>query len=151
MPNQFPRSYSAKTITYGDAIRYNSYGIKPDGALFIHNNAPDKWVHDMAAKDVENNRYIRDILANSHELKVSDCIYISNGNSNCQGWGGNSGGPWFDSENKLAGITRQGYFTFDGNYHARLHSIATVENIRDNSVLFNSKARNLAANNDNQN
>ncbi|MBO4745589.1 MAG: trypsin-like serine protease [Alphaproteobacteria bacterium] len=112
------------------------YGIESDGSVRISHNLLKKWWADMMGKGGETRRYIIDLFWNNFVLKVSNCIYNSYGDTHCQGWGGNSGGPWFDSENNLAGITSGGNFIFGGKNHGEMTAISTVENIHDNSYLI---------------
>lgn len=63
----------------------------------------------------EELKYFIDLRA----LKVSNCKYSSNGKyTNCQAWGGNSGGPIFDDKNAIMGIHTRGLPIIGGPHHA---------------------------------
>lgn len=60
-----------------------------------------------------------DSLGSDQALKVSNCKYSSNGKyTNCQSWGGNSGGPIFDDKNAIMGIHTRGNGIIGGSHHA---------------------------------
>jgi V8-like Glu-specific endopeptidase len=68
-------------------------------------------------EDLEN-RYYNDIFQD-HDLKISNCEYLSNGKMiNCQIWGGNSGGPLFDDSGDIMGIATRATRTIGGSGHA---------------------------------
>lgn len=57
-------------------------------------------------------------FVDNRALKVSNCKYSSNGKlTNCQAWGGNSGGPIFDSKNAIMGILTRGLYIIGGPHH----------------------------------
>ena len=65
------------------------------------------------------NSYYLNIFRDSSMLKVSVCEYTSMGRAiGCQGWGGNSGGPIFDDNNKIMGIHTRGNYRIGGEVHA---------------------------------
>lgn len=58
-------------------------------------------------------------LVSDDALKVSNCKYSSNGKlTNCQSWGGNSGGPILDDKNTIMGILTRGSPVIGGSHHA---------------------------------
>ena len=75
-----------------------------------------------------DNEYVQNFIYNNttywktsdvRKLKVSVCKYLSTGREKgCQGWGGNSGGPIFDSDNKIMGIHTRGNRIIGGKHHA---------------------------------
>lgn len=62
--------------------------------------------------------FYRSDIFKDHDLKVSKC---KSGKSlpGCQGWGGNSGGPIFDSQDHLIGVLSRGGAIIGGVNHAR--------------------------------
>lgn len=86
-----------------------SYGFS-DGGIY-YNNA---YVQDFV---YSNTTYWK--TSDYRKLKVSVCKYLSTGREKgCQTWGGNSGGPIFDSDNKIMGIHTRGNSIIGGNHHA---------------------------------
>jgi len=66
-----------------------------------------------------NDDYWETLDSDDSRLKVSICKYLSTGRpKGCQIWGGNSGGPIFDDENKIMGIVTRGNSMIGGEYHA---------------------------------
>lgn len=55
------------------------------------------------------------------ELKKSECAYTGKGETlACQVWGGNSGGPIFDNNNRILGIVTLGIPFIGGPHHAEM-------------------------------
>jgi len=67
-----------------------------------------------------NDDYWETLDSDSGRLKVSACEYFfySGKEIGCQAWGGNSGGPIFDSGNRIMGILTRGNYIIGGEYHA---------------------------------
>ena len=84
---------------YGGIYRYNATVIK-----FLSSQAQNSY----------------DTFANT-KLKKSECAYTGKGDGlACQIWGGNSGGPIFDNNNRIMGIVTLGAPYIGGQYHAEM-------------------------------
>ncbi len=85
------------------------YGFRDDGISY-RNAYVKGFVYS-------NTAYLK--ASDYRKLKVSICKYLSTGKAKgCQGWGGNSGGPIFDSDNKIIGIHTRGSGIIGGEHHA---------------------------------
>ena len=87
-----------------------SYGFRDDGGIYYYNAYVQDFVYS-------NTAYLK--TSDYKKLKVSVCKYLSTGREKgCQTWGGNSGGPIFDSDNKIMGIHTRGNSIIGGKHHA---------------------------------
>lgn len=85
------------------------YGFRDDGIYY--RNA---YVKDFV---YSNTAYLN--ASDTRKLKVSICKYLSTGKAKgCQAWSGNSGGPIFDSDNKIMGIITRSNLIIGGSHHA---------------------------------
>jgi V8-like Glu-specific endopeptidase len=118
--------------------RYLGY-LKNKGITVTDENVLDYGLIDNDAVDYFNdnvfgfiNSFIRssynNVMFNNDELKISNCLFSSDGGK-CQGWGGNSGGPVFDDDNRLVGVHTRGYYLVGGERHGRSSKDVTVGNI----------------------
>lgn len=86
-----------------------SYGFR-DGGIYYRNAYVQDFVHS-------NKAYLK--TSDVRKLKVSICKYLSTGRAKgCQVWSGNSGGPIFDSDNKIMGIQTRARLIIGGSHHA---------------------------------
>ncbi len=89
-------------------ISYSDGGIIDD-AIYTENKYADKFLKE------------EDVFTDEENLKVSECLYGAYGGRGCQGWGGNSGGPVFDTANKIMAIvTKGGLYIAGGHNHATM-------------------------------
>ena len=68
------------------------------------------------------------------KLKMSQCRYQDASNP-CQAWGGNSGGPTFDTDGNIVGIVSSGYYIIGGEWHANLGNVAPATNAATGTPL----------------
>lgn len=104
--------------------RYLNY-LKGHGINIVEKDVGIKWDNSVNAENETVEKFISSIrmmfaaaeFFDDRTLKVSTCSFSSD--SYCQGWGGNSGGPLFDNENRLVGVATRGYRYIGGMNHGR--------------------------------
>ena len=129
--------YDAKVVGYGaleimsdkeisefrnEYIKYlkDKKNVKTTGTEAIYGFWKDGIYYDneYVQNFIRNNTTYRK-TSNHRKLKVSVCEYLSTGREKgCQSWAGNSGGPIFDSDNKIMGIQTRGNRIVGGEHHA---------------------------------
>lgn len=107
------------TVTDEDAL---DYGLMDNDAVNYYNGNVSGFINSFIRSSYN------DVMFNNDELKISNCLFGSNGGK-CQGWGGNSGGPAFDDNNRLVGVHTRGYYVVGGEKHGRNSKDITVGNI----------------------
>ena len=98
-----------------DITKDTSYGFRNDG-INTENSRAKNFVTYLYDKETA---YYYDIFEDNTKLKVSRCKYSSNGKmTNCQMWGGNSGGGIFDVNGNIMGIATRAAPVIGGSGHA---------------------------------
>ncbi len=98
---------------YDKLTKALQYGLFNDSILLMHETVK-YFLHD-------NKIYWYSLENDVENLKISFCRYSSTGLAvGCQGWGGNSGGPIFDTNGNIMGIATRGDYSIGGNLHGHI-------------------------------
>lgn len=134
-PYEIP--YDAKVVGYGALKIMSDKDISDFRNAYIEYLKEQKHIDTKGKENiygfedggiVHDNEYVQNFiysnttyweLFDDTKLKVSYCKYLSTGREKgCQTWSGNSGGPIFDSDNKIMGIHTRGNGIIGGKRHA---------------------------------
>ena len=107
------------------AQKYDNVMLK---SLF--SSGGEKFVAELKKTD---STYYHEMFHDTN-LKLSECKYNVNNDTlvGCQGWGGNSGGPVFDSKDNIIAVVTTGNYDIGGKEHATLSVVEPINIIVNN-------------------